>query len=65
MCWLQKQLDHRKCPLDCSTVVGVTLASFVLALVFFTSELLLFKTLSWKMALQPMIVAVPHCAASF
>lgn len=36
---------------------GVTLASFVLALVFFTSELLLFKTVSWKMALQPMIVA--------
>jgi Erg28 like protein len=41
----------------CATCAGVTLASFVLALVFFTSELLLFKTLSWKMALQPMVVA--------
>jgi Erg28 like protein len=42
---------------ECCSCAGVTLASFVLALIFFTSELLLFKTLSWKMALQPMIVA--------
>jgi hypothetical protein len=39
------------------SVYSVTLASFVLALMFFMGELLLFKTLSWKMALQPMIVA--------
>lgn len=36
---------------------SATLASFVLALIFFSSELLLYKTLSLKSALQPMIVA--------
>lgn len=38
-------------------LAGATLASFVLALLFFLSELLLYKTLSLKSALQPMIVA--------
>ena len=36
---------------------GATLLSFVLALAFFLGELLYFKTLSWKRALQPLIVA--------
>lgn len=36
---------------------GATLASFVLALLFFTSELLYYKTVSLQSALQPMIVA--------
>ncbi len=31
--------------------------SFVLAILFFAGELLYFKTLSWKSALQPMTVA--------
>ena len=36
---------------------GATLASFVLAAVFFLMELLVFKTLGWKTALQPLVVA--------
>ncbi len=42
---------------DCAACAGATLTSFVLALLFFTSELLVYKTLSLKSALQPMIVA--------
>ena len=40
-----------------AVVAGATLASFVLAAVFFLLELLVFKTLGWKTALQPLIVA--------
>ena len=36
---------------------GATLASFVLALLFFLGELIVFKTLGWRTALQPLIVA--------
>lgn len=39
------------------TVYGATLFSFVLALVFFLSELFVFKTLSWQKVLQPLTVA--------
>ena len=38
-------------------MTGATLASFVLAAVFFVMELLVFKTLGWKTALQPLVVA--------
>jgi len=38
-------------------VYGATLFSFVLALLFFLAELAIFRTLSWKTALQPLIVA--------
>ncbi len=36
---------------------GATLLSFVLAIVHFTLELLVFKTMAWQFALQPMVVA--------
>mmetsp|Transcript_1822 Transcript_1822/g.5309 ORF Transcript_1822/g.5309 Transcript_1822/m.5309 type:complete len:151 (-) Transcript_1822:1111-1563(-) len=39
-------------------IYGATLMSFVLALLFFIGELFVFKTLTWKSALQPMTVAV-------
>ena len=49
------------CMAECSMrglqYAGATLSSFGLALLFFTSELLYFKTLSLKSALQPLIVA--------
>lgn len=36
---------------------GATLLSFVVAIVHFTAELLVFKTMDWQFALQPMVVA--------
>lgn len=38
-------------------IYSATLMSFLLALVFFCGELFIFKTLSWKSALQPIAVA--------
>lgn len=38
-------------------IYSATLMSFVLALLFFCGELFYFKTLGWKSALQPMLVA--------
>ncbi len=38
-------------------LTGATLASFVLALLFFLGELFVFKTLGWRTAMQPLIVA--------
>lgn len=40
---------------------GATLGSFLIALLHFAMELLLFKTLGLATALQPMIVAGAHC----
>ena len=40
-----------------AVMAGATLASFVLAAVFFLLELLVFKTLGWKTAMQPLVVA--------
>lgn len=46
------------CPdLTSFTIAGVTLLSFVVALLHFLSELLIFKTMSIKGAASPMIVA--------
>lgn len=39
------------------TVYGATLFSFALALCFFLAELLIFKTLSWKTVIQPLVIA--------
>jgi len=43
----------------CNKIVyGATLASFVIALLFFLGELCVFKTLGWRTALQPLVVAL-------
>ena len=39
------------------SMTGATLASFVIAFVHFSTEVLFFKTLSWKSAANPMAVA--------
>ena len=39
---------------------GATLASFVLAMLFFLGELFVFQSLGWKTALQPLIIAGEH-----
>lgn len=38
-------------------LAGATLFSFALALCFFLAELLIFKTLSWKTVIQPLVIA--------
>ncbi|GAB4822498.1 hypothetical protein N2152v2_009544 [Parachlorella kessleri] len=39
------------------SIYGATLLSFVLALLHFSLELVVFKTMAWQFALQPMVVA--------
>lgn len=39
------------------SIYGATLASFAVAFLHFSTELLVFKTLSWKSAANPMVVA--------
>lgn len=36
---------------------GATLLSFVVAILHFSLELLVFKTMTWQYAVQPMVVA--------
>ncbi len=40
---------------------GATLFSFVAALVFFLLELVVYQTVSWQRALQPLIIAGQSC----
>ena len=40
--------------------VGATLLSFLVALLHFITETLIFKTMSWRGALSPLIVAGEH-----
>ena len=44
-----------------SGCAGATLCSFVFAFLHFTTELVVFGTLSWKKALAPLIVAGGAC----
>lgn len=43
------------------TNAGATLFSFVAALVFFLLELVVYQTVSWQRALQPLIIAGQSC----